>query len=170
MSGIIISVKVTPIIREFIICTNGSDLIVCNENSSIAEKIKYLLKLPPKNYKPDKELSNKIRFQLSTFRIMSKRLFTDFRNYLDTRSNRIIFNDLNSGFKDIFHNYVAGYVTPKKMCLGSQKDAVLDFCSMYKLSCDDITYEMLKKSWDRSKQKIKVQEHILKKNKRSESF
>jgi len=159
--GIIISVKVTPIIREFIICTNGSDLVICKDNSFIGEKIKYLLKLPPKNYKPDRVLSNKIRFQLQNIRIMSKRIFTEYRNYLDTSGNRIIFNELNSAFKAIFHNYVAGYIIPKEICLGSQKEAIMDFCDMYKLTCDNINYEMLKKSWDRSEERIKAKRHIL---------
>jgi hypothetical protein len=149
-----VDVSVTPILKEFYISTYGSDTIPVTQKDIISVKIKYLLEIPPVNYKPKREFSETLKIQLLNFRIGKKHISKDSSNYLSVQAQRILFDELNRGFKDIFHNYVLAYVRGNNYKDGSQKKGILDFCDTYKLSMNKINYEMLKKSWDRSKQKI----------------
>ena len=164
-SGIIIKVRVSPIIREFYMCVNnGSDVLVCTNRDSLNEKIKYLLKLPPKDYSNIDKFEAILQIKLADFHILNRRVFIDYRNYLSDAGNRVVFNELNSSFKKILHNYVAAYVSSRGLSSGSQKAAIIDFCEFYNLSLTKINYEMLKKSWDRSKEKKDVEAHLFRKN------
>lgn len=154
--GVIINLKVSPILREFIIAWYGTDTIKAGKKSSLSKKIKYHLELPPADYhfsQPDCF----IRIELVNYfwELNSKRkcTHTDFRNYLSEYSITIINDDLQEWFKNIFRNFVAGFLVAHKMKTGSQKKAFYAFCDMYNLTMDNINYEMLKKDWDRSKQK-----------------
>lgn len=156
-----VDVKVTPILKEFIQSVFKSDTIRVGKNDLMCQKIKYLLKLPPKDYKPERNMSERIKIELINFEICRTHYRIECRNFLDTRGQKIIFDELNKSFKEVFHNYVLAYVRGNSGRPGSQKKGIEDFCEVYNLSMDHINYEMLKKSWDRSKQKelIKMQEN-----------
>lgn len=156
-----VDVKVTPILKEFIQSIFKSDTIRVSKNDLMSQKIKYLLQLPPKDYKPSMNLCDTIKIELINFEICRTHYRIECRNHLDTRGQKIIFDELNKTFKDVFHNYVLAYVRGTQLKAGSQKKGIEDFCDVYNLSMDHINYEMLKKSWDRSKQKqlIKIQEN-----------
>lgn len=162
-----VDVKVHPTVREFIICTNnGSDTLIPNKGDWLWLLLKQHLCLSDGNYEPitEEEQKNYIKIQLldahnsiiynSTMSDSGKEkrgmhLNILFRNYLSEKGQNIIANHLRKQFKACFHNFMHGAVTA-----GMQhKDAIDQFCVTYNLSLNEITEDMLKKSWQRSGQK-----------------
>jgi hypothetical protein len=145
MSQISVDVKVSRILKEFILCTNKSDNLVPEKYDDILKSIMPLLKTTPSGWKPIQDRSEYIRITLP----YNREVDTRYRNYLDDIGQRCIELRLNKTFKSIFHNYVLAYV----MAGRQQREGIEDFCDIYQLKCDNIDYEMLKKSWDRSHEK-----------------
>lgn len=147
-----LQIKVHPVVREFIVSTTGSDVIEPIANSNFYHRVKTILQLNPKDYKnyPLKRAST-ITIIVSEFSLgKGNHIYGEHRNHLDDRRQYFLSKEMYDGFKSIFHNYVLAYMRGGGK---QQKQAIEDFCIVYNLSLDNINYEMLKKSWDRSEQK-----------------
>ena len=115
--------KIHPAVKEFIRCTNGSDLIIPHKDDWLWLLLKQNLCLIPEDYKPvspEEIESNYIRISLldaSGTKVqvrkkspvhLKKREFdpsciymnTLFRSYLDEKGQRIIANHLRTQFKE----------------------------------------------------------------------
>ncbi len=148
-----IDIEVNPIIKEWITSTYGSDTIQCHQDDFISNKLKYLLTTTPKNYKPKQvPRENKITISLINLTI-NKKYLGEYKYYLSESSEKIIEREFAKQFKTAFHNFVSGYIVSTSNSIGSQKEGIENFCIVYGLSLNRINYEMLKKSWDRSKEK-----------------
>lgn len=151
-------VKVHPVVKEFIVSTTGSDVIEPIINSNFYHRVKSILQLQPKNYKiyPFKNHST-ITIIVSKFHCgRDNYIYGEHRNFLDDRRQRFLSKELYDNFKSIFHNYVLAYMRGGGK---QQKKAIEDFCQVYNLSMESTSYEMLKKSWDRSEQKKILKNH-----------
>ena len=143
-------IKVHPIVQEFIESRYGSNVIEIGRQDALFERIKFLLQLQPKNYKKPIENGNGIiNLLIPNFNVGVWKVNNLYRNHLDNRHQRMISNEIKDIFKKIFHNYVLAYARAGKQ----QKKGIYDFCETYKLTLNNVNYEMLKKSWDRSEEK-----------------
>jgi hypothetical protein len=157
-------VQVHPIIREFIIDTNGSDVIVPEKNSLFWKTIKYNLEIPPEDYREPQTKDNIIYIALidsTGTKSVSKK--TDntiyinhlFRWYLSHEAQEEIASYLRKQFKHTFHCYIQGAVSNNPNI--EQRHAIENFCKMYHLTMNELSEDMLKKSWYRSDHKQMVE-------------
>ena len=163
-----VNLRVHPAVREFIVCTTGTDLIVPRKNDWLWLLLKQNLETVPIDYKPWKEpVSETIRISLldaSGSKVMVRKpsakpgksasdiyLNTSFRCYLDQSGQNVIARHLRSQFKQCFLNFFHGAITTNPQM---EQRAILErFCQTYRLSMTSITEDMLIKTWQRSTQK-----------------
>lgn len=152
-----VSVSVSPILKEFIECVHKGAVIKLKPDDLMCQKIKYILQLMPADFSPVNTDPNAIKIEVTNFQLFQRRggrsLFhvdAEHRSFLNDRLQHILAKELNKGFKEIFHNYVLAFARAGR----EQKEGIEDFCEVYNLSMNKITYEMLKKSWQRSEQYI----------------
>lgn len=144
-SEITTDIRVTLILKEFVLATNGSDKLYLKSQSCLANNVIDLLQKQPTEFRPLRNRAYYLRLVLPFNEKKDVRTY----NYLDERGQYIISQKLNKNFKMCFHNFMLGSVRSGKR----QSDSILDFCATYLLKLDDINYDMLKKSWDRSNEK-----------------
>ena len=77
-----------------------------------------------------------------------------YRTYITEQGMNDIAKELRKRFKDAFHTFVMGALVGNPKL--KQKDAFILFIDKFNLSENEITFEMLKKSWDRSDHKKSV--------------
>jgi hypothetical protein len=168
-----VRVKVTSIVQQFVIALYGSTTIECGHNDLMTQKIKHIVSLLPQGYKLPKETEDAhyvdIEVKTSQFgRCKGNGYKAVYRNRPECRTyivdalQRELSVELKSLFKSMFHNYVFAYVRGQKFIIGSQKEAILDFCDVYHININKIDYDALKKSWQRSFQysEIKKREFV----------
>lgn len=152
-----ISIKIHPAVQDFFVAKFGSYHIKLKQSDVLSIRIKNMLQLNPKNYRfhyRNIDYNSELVLELpANFKITDKWIDTQYRNYLDDRRRYMIAREFQQWMKDIFHNYVAGYCVAHNFKPGVQKEAILSFLVTYKIQMNDINYEMLKKSWDRSNEK-----------------
>lgn len=158
-----VPVQVHPTVREFIIDTYGSDVIIPDSQSQFWTTVKYYLKLPPVDYRTPETKDNIIHIALldslgakSVNKQAGKLLHVDtlFRWYLSEDGQKEIAKHLRRELKHTFHCFVQGAVAcnPKL----EQRQAMEEFCKLYNLTLNELSEDMLKKSWDRSPHKTMV--------------
>lgn len=158
-----VPVQVHPTVREFIINTHGSDVITPDNKSQFWTTVKYYLTLPPADYKQPQTKDNIIYIELldclgakSVNKQAGKLLHVDtlFRWYLSEDGQKEIAKHLRKELKHTFHCFVQGAVAcnPKL----EQRQAMEEFCKIYNLTLNELSEDMLKKSWDRSPHKLMV--------------
>lgn len=153
-----IDVKVTKIVREFLIAKYGSDTIQLYRDDYFTQKIKHILESKSKDYIPikDDERYNYIRLQIHDFRMSlgQKSLsYTHEENaYLSEYLQMALSKEFTKYFKEVFHSYVLAYCIARGGKEGSGRDAIYSFCDIYCLPMNSIDYDMLRKSWSRSKE------------------
>ena len=79
------------------------------------------------------------------------RINTLFRCFLSKEGNSEIANELRKRFKNSFHTFVLASLIANPDL--QQKEAIENFIEHFHLTNNKVTYEMLKKSWDRSEEK-----------------
>jgi hypothetical protein len=167
MEKIIVDVKVQKFIKEFILSTNGSDLIVPESKSLLWQLLKQHLKVTPAAWTSLHDRSEYIRIEIlntHSAKILAHKMKghrkgqlqeitinTGYRFYLDERGQAAVAKQFRKAFKECFHNFVFGSIFDNPML--QQKQAIENFCSAYRIAIDDMNYEMLVKSWMRSPQK-----------------
>jgi len=158
-----VPVQVHPIIREFIIDTNGSDIIVPDKTSLLWKTVKYNLELPPDNYQEPLTKDNIIYIALldasGTKSFLKKTdkvitIHTLFRWYLSHEAQEEIAGHLRKQFKNTFHCFMQGALANNPKL--EQRQGMESFCRMYHLTMNELSEDMLKKSWDRSSHKLMV--------------
>lgn len=172
-----VDVKVHPTVREFIIDTNGSALLVPDKYDWLWLLLKQHLDVPPSDYlAPSKEELEREYIQISLLDAHSEACFvknasklnhkkkpanpnmvhinTMFRWYLSPSAQLSISQHLRSQFKACFHTFVQGAVVGNPNL--QQKEAIIKFCELHNLTLNDISEDMLIKSWQRSPQKEKL--------------
>lgn len=158
---ITVRVKVTRIVQEFVISLYGGKTILCEQNDTIANKIKGIVARSPKGYElpietesdhyVDFEVKNIAigRLKKSNYRAVIRKDAIS-NNYISDVLQHELNKDLKSLFKDIFTAYVFAFVRGRKFKKGSQKEAILDFCDVYCITCQKLEFDSLKKTWQRS--------------------
>lgn len=153
-----VQVKVSPVVREWMICYYGSHIIKPHFEDSYGGMIKLLLDLQPKEYVfkklPEHEC---ITFLMPHGSFEGNRNYNLYRNYLSPLKQRWLNRLFYYHFKEIFHFYMVGYLRGGSR---TQRAAIEDFCKCYNIPLIHISYEMLKKSWDRSEHKIFFKKHL----------
>jgi hypothetical protein len=178
MEQITVDIKVSRTLREFIICTTGSDVIYPEKSGLLWQLLKQHLKTAPsieviaamKDKDPDEYIKIALR-KCNHSKVWTKKMkgpgagtFCNvtinvlYRSYLDERGQNEIAKHLRSAFKQCFHNFVQGATFVNKDI--QQKEAIEQFCKVYSITFNKITFEMLRKSWQRSGQKRKINENI----------
>lgn len=161
---ILVYIKVHPVLRDFIICSMGSDLIVPDDKSPLWVAVKTHLREIPNDYKPHAigPVAGSIRIALPPVKngealynaaagatIMYNYLY---RNYLDKKGQVVVADLLMKSFKDKYRSFMAGYLAshPNMRDISQIKDGINEFCRIFRINMDDkITYEMLRKDWYR---------------------
>lgn len=146
-----VQVKVSPIVREWMVCYYGSHIIKPHYESAYGRFIKLLLELPPSDYVfkklPEQEC---LTFLMPCGKVDDNRNYNLYRNYLPPKHHQLLNRQIYQDFKQLFHYYMVGYL---RGGYRNQKAAIEDFCKCFNLPMEHITYDMLKKSWDRSREK-----------------
>ena len=161
---ILVYIKVHPVLRDFIISSMGSDLIVPDDKGPLWVAVKSHLREIPNDYKPHAigPVEGKVRIALPPVKngealynasagatIMYNYLY---RNYLDKKGQTVVADLLMKSFKDKYRSFMAGYLAshPNQKELSQIKDGINEFCRIFRINMDDkITYEMLRKDWYR---------------------
>jgi len=170
-----VQVKVHPTVREFIVSTTGSNTIIPKKGDWLWFILKQNLDVPPPDYKflqQDKDSFINISLLDTTgtkvqVRNKSKRksnrkdcdpstiyLNPLFRWYLSVEAQYTIANHFRKAFKECFHNFVQGALVNNPGL--EQKEAIMSFCDFYKIEFNEISEDMLVKSWQRSPQKERL--------------
>ena len=158
-----VTVKVSPALKEFLLSINGgSDILLPSRCSRLWGLLRQYLTLVPNNYKPipisGKEDSIRIAIyagrNFKSWNQTAKKVIevnTLYRNYLDGAGQKIIANHLSKSFKQTFRSYMCGALSNNPEL--SIHDAIYCFCDDYKITMEQITYEMLRKDWYRFREK-----------------
>lgn len=161
----VVKLKVHQVVYDFYYAQYG-DTFDLKSDSVLSIIIPHVLSLKPKEYEPERLVNYKqLNVIINDMMIgaaedCAKYVNAENRHYVSDRNQYFISRFLDSILKNIFHNYVLGYVRSNKEAM--QKDAILDFCMVYKIEENAINYEMLKKSWDRSDEKKEWKKEVLK--------
>lgn len=153
-----VDVRVTPIVREFLIAKYGSETIKLSKDDYFTQKIRHILQNKSTSYVPVKESDrhNYIKLQIHDFKmsIRNKSLsYTHEENaYLSEYLQMALSKEFTKYFKEVFHSYVLAYCIAREKKDGSVRDAIYSFCDIYCLPMNNIDFDMLRKSWSRSKE------------------
>ena len=159
-------IKVHSVVWEFYVCRYHTDTIELSRNDPFSYRIKYLLQLRPMDYNrhfPHFPLENAkiLTFLLpKEFRKDDRRICTTYRNRLDDRRQYLISRELYIEFKNLFNEHIMAYCDGKNLKRGAQKKAIDNFCERHNIELNEINFDMLKKTWDRSVQKRKIYKFI----------
>ena len=159
-----VAVSVSPIIREYIIdVNNGSDIITPKRGDLLWGLTKqYLETAPMQPVAKDNDAhyiyielldchSTKSYNQQAGCSIYMNTLFR--WNLSETGQNKV-HSVLKKNFKAIMHTFIMGQLSANPEM--QQREAMEEFCTMFNLSMQNITPDMIKKSWDRSDHKKKL--------------
>ena len=146
-----ITIRLKPYLQEFLKSQMETELISSKKNFLgiiLAQYIEYTPKdyIPPK-YDEDDPFITKV---IIPHKIGGK----DIRNntiYISEKNQKAFEKVLTAYFNDIFYNYMRDKVRYTKEI----KKCILNFCSDYHLTFDNVSYETLKKSFYRHQKKIK---------------
>ena len=154
---ICVSVKCPANLREFLIARNkGSDVLKVNYTDAFVRRIiPYLESTPEDIVIPPVVNEDHIMVEISYFKQDGVMQSSEFKNYLSEENQKAIVSEWEDTYKEIFHNYVAGFCKGMNYKIPCQKRAIISFCNDYDIPMNKILFDSLKKSWDRSKQKGK---------------
>lgn len=154
-----VNIRVGKVLREYIVATRGTDLLVPAKYSVLWGILKQHLVTSPVGYTciPEDRKGEYIRIALrnthaaACYNIPSRKTMhinTLFRSYLDTTGENVVRNFLNREFKKTFHDYMTGSLAnnPDMKIV----EAIEEFCHDHGITPDKvITIEMLRKDWYR---------------------
>lgn len=160
--SITVDVIVSPNLKEFIISRYKGDVITLKRKSYLARLVKSNLVKTSPDWRPIKN-ENTIKIELFDFKGKNIRVY----NHLNAQGQAIIEQYLRSIFETIFFNYVLGYGNARNWAIGSQKEAIEDFCLTYDLPMVKMNYDALIKAWNRSDQKKSILPFLPKKLRRT---
>lgn len=152
----IIDVKVGKVLREFIISTNGSEVLDPQKDTLLWCRVKQHLILQPAHYTRITDRSEYISIIMRgtkagrTYNIdygRNLQVHTLFRSYLDESGQSAIKTVLEKEFKKTFRDYMKG-------CLNNNDkmkiiDAIEEFCMDHNITLVNISISTLQKDWYR---------------------
>jgi len=162
----IVKLKVHPVVYDFYYAQYG-DTFDLKEDTVLSIILPHILDLKPKDYDPSRLVNYKqLNIIINDLRLGSaadcvKYIHGEDRKYISDRNQYYISRFLDNIVKNIFHNYILAYLRSNR--LAQQKDAIMDFCMVYRIEENAINFEMLKKSWDRSGEKKEWKNNCVKK-------
>lgn len=161
---ILVYVSTSAMLRDFIISTRGSDLIIADDKSPLWVVVKTHLKSIPNDYKPHRmgpepgyvrvvlppiSASSPIFSLAAGAKIICNFLY---RNYLDDKGQKAVADHLNKTFKEQYRSFMAGYLAmhANQQEASQIKEGIDEFCRIHRIALDDkIAYETLRKDWYR---------------------
>lgn len=161
---ILVYVSVSPMLRDFIISTRGTDLIIADDKSPLWVVVKTHLRSIPNDYKPHPmgPEPGQIRIVLPPISSSSplfslaagEKIVCNFlyRNFLDQKGQTAVADQLTKTFKDQYRSFMAGYLAmhSNQQEASQIKEAIDEFCRIHRINLDDkIAYETLRKDWYR---------------------
>ena len=156
-----IPVRVQPVLREYLIDSTGSDTITPSKGDLIWDIVKSSLEPPPADYVEPVDIDNHIYIELldchSSLTFVGDRFVhinTLFRWYLAPKAQARICRIPSKNFKSVMHSFIQGAVASNPRL--EQRQAMEEFCKVYHLTMNELSEDMLKKSWDRSPHKLMV--------------
>lgn len=153
-----VTVKASPVIRAYVLAVNGgSDTIFPSRESRLWGLVKMHLATIPPDYKPTPVGGDESCIRIGIYKTKrqeynrnARRVIyqeTLFRDYLTPAGQKAIADYLTRYFKQTFRSYMSGALGNNDEL--SIHDAIHQFCTLYKINMDIITYEMLRKDWFR---------------------
>lgn len=164
-----VTVKLKPYLQEYLICKLQEPLTASKRNI-IGAMIQPFLEVRPRNIAPEFHSGPEyITFELPVSGSPNTRNGTV---YVTEENQRNFERILDAHFKDLFFSYADDKLRYSILEPGSRtvrnpeiKNVILQFCADFNLSFNNITYEMLKKSYYRRRLLLE-QESPLKKVKK----
>lgn len=142
--------KVHPYLWEFYRGYYGSEIIDVKDNPLLSLRIKSILQTRAESHQRRKWSDFRIIvLNLPYFQVGNKRINVACRKHLDDHRQFLISQELYQDFKNMFLNFVLGYVKNG----GLQADGIRDFCDFYNFEMNQIKMQSMKKMWDRSEVK-----------------
>lgn len=152
-----VDVKVGPLLKEFVVSTNGSDLLIPQKDDILWCMCKQNLLTAPPVPVIIRDRSEYIRIALvatesstrtyNIYREKNTRINTLFRNYFNEEGQARICNYLMKLYHSTFIVYMESHLAANPEC--KIKKAIGAFLTAYNIKMDFITYEALKKYWYR---------------------
>lgn len=158
-----VSIRVNPILKEFLIDSTGSNVIRPKKGDIIWSILKQNLETAPDTYREPIDTHNYIYVELLdcssslNFSNQANRFIyinTLFRWHLSERGQNRIRSILSKNFKSTMHSFIMGALACNPEL--QQREAMEEFCDLHNLTMGKITPDMIKKSWDRSNHKKKI--------------
>ena len=156
----VVAVRVHPALREYITCThNGADTIYPDRGSRLWGLVSMHLTVQPATRTDEDPSDCCIKVAIFNSHAQTwcmdkkKPIYQDtlFRNYLTPKGQKAIARHLMDDFKQTFRAYMNGAISNNEQL--SITDAIDEFCNDYKISCEQLTYDMLRKDWYRYRMK-----------------
>lgn len=149
-----IFVKVHPAVFSYYRNLHGSERIRLKNDPILTRRIKTILQTKPKRYSQTRFSNFRILvLELHNFRIANKRINIKNVQCLDDRVQYFLSRELQDYFDEKFTGSVAGYCSALNMKPGCQKMGIEDFMFRYNIDPEEISFQTLKKKWDRSDDK-----------------
>lgn len=156
MERMTVDVKVGKAIKEFILSTNGSDVLDPDKYTILWCLIKQHLVTVPGDYKPLADRSEYISIKLrnsndiKTFSVPKNakaRFSTLFYSHLTEAGQTVVRRHFEKEFKATFRNYMRGALNNNpEMHIN---DAIEEFLNDHNITMDHISIAMLQKDWYR---------------------
>lgn len=167
MEIVSVDVRVGKILREFIICTAGSDAIAAQKDDILWCLIKQNLVTSPKIPYIIRDRSEFIRISLpathsaSTYNCRAEKalqLNTLFRNFLDEEGQRKIRKHFEKEYRNVFIIFMRSQFRahPDMKII----DAINLFADEYNLTMDNISIQTLKKYWYRYRVRREIEKTL----------
>ena len=164
MERLTVDVKVGRALKEFIVSTNGSDVLDPEKDTILWCLLKQHLLTQP-GYIPIPDRTEYVAIILrgakaaktySTDVSRNLQVNTLFRTYLNDHGQSVIRKHFEKEFKQVFRNYMKG-------CLNNNPemkiiDAIEEFCTDHNITQDNISVAMLQKDWYRFRMKCQVKQ------------
>jgi hypothetical protein len=147
-SQITVAIKVKPYLKDYIIAIYGAEPVKITESNKLAPLfIKRLCKVP-ENYKPIKDYSDYILFELPFNGDKNIR----YNNYIPDAKQKYVAEFFESECKSQFRMFMN---ENQDKFSGVLKDVIFEFMRIYDINSGEDTYETFKKDYYRFRIKIK---------------
>lgn len=156
----LVDVAVHPALREYITCThNGSSVIYPDKGSRLWGLVSMYLSVQPTVRTREEPAESSIQIAIynshaPVWCVDKRRTIhqdTLFRNYLTPKGQKAIAKHLMETFKQTYRAYMQGALSNNVQL--TITDAIDEFCNDYRITCERITYDMLRKDWYRHRLK-----------------
>lgn len=152
-----VTIKLKPYLQEYV---RGrlNDKLSADSKNIVGNFIRPFLEYSPKDYKPVFSTGPEyITFELPFYDHLNTRRGT---LYVSEQNQLHFQRILECHFKDLFYQYMDDkirydlIVDDKKVRRGQLKNVILQFCSDYGITFDNLTYDLLQKSYYRRRKKM----------------